>query len=96
MVVAGYNASRDVVTLIKSILHYRRTPLHFHFISDHTATHILSMLFNTWQLSSGTMATGIHSTFTNDVLSLYSECELLPTGAIHCELMYMYCNQFNS
>lgn len=57
IVVAGYNASRDVVTLIKSILHYRQAPLQFHFISDHIATHILSTLFNTWQLPSGTMAT---------------------------------------
>lgn len=52
MVVAGYNTSRDVVTLIKSILHYRQSPLHFHLISDHVATGILSTLFNTWQLPS--------------------------------------------
>ena len=57
IVVAGYNSSRDVVTLIKSILHYRQSSLHFHFMSDHVATHILSTLFNTWQLPSGTIAT---------------------------------------
>ena len=57
MVAAGYNTSRDVVTLIKSILYYRQCPLHIHFMSDHIATHILSTLFNTWQLPSGTIAT---------------------------------------
>ena len=63
MVVAGYNTSRDVVTLIKSILHYRQSPLHFHLISDHVATRILSTLFNTWQLPSGTMATNTLYTY---------------------------------
>ncbi|XP_067143548.1 xylosyl- and glucuronyltransferase LARGE1-like [Centruroides vittatus] len=48
IVCAGYNSSRSVVTLIKSILFYRKNPLHFHFISDSVAQLILQTLFNTW------------------------------------------------
>lgn len=50
MVAAGYNTSRSVVTVVKSILFYRRNPLHFHFVSDTPAKTILSALFETWQL----------------------------------------------
>ena len=50
IVAAGYNTSRDVVTLLKSILFHRHNPLHFHFISDQTARHTLGTLFETWQL----------------------------------------------
>lgn len=52
MVAAGYNTARTVVTLIKSILFYRLSPLHFHFITDIAARHVLSMVFKTWQLPS--------------------------------------------
>ncbi len=51
MVVAGYNTSRAAVTLIKSILFYRHSPLNFHFISDQSARHTLRVLFKTWQLN---------------------------------------------
>ncbi|KFP43299.1 Glycosyltransferase-like LARGE2, partial [Chlamydotis macqueenii] len=37
IVCAGHNASRDVVTLVKSILFHRKNPLHFHFITDSVA-----------------------------------------------------------
>ncbi|TWW65079.1 LARGE xylosyl- and glucuronyltransferase 1 [Takifugu flavidus] len=50
IVCAGYNASRDVVTLVKSVLFHRRNPLHFHFITDSIAQHILSSLFHTWMV----------------------------------------------
>lgn len=50
IVCAGADASRTVITLIKSILFYRRNPLHFHFISDSEARTILSHLFETWRL----------------------------------------------
>ena len=50
IVAAGYNTSRTVVTLLKSILFYRHNPLHFHFISDHNARHTLGTLFETWRL----------------------------------------------
>nr|XP_045370549.1 LARGE xylosyl- and glucuronyltransferase 1 [Camelus bactrianus] len=39
IVCAGYNASRDVVTLVKSVLFHRRNPLHFHLIADSIAEH---------------------------------------------------------
>ncbi|KAK2182015.1 hypothetical protein NP493_371g01031 [Ridgeia piscesae] len=50
IVCAGYNSTRDVVTLIKSILFYRKNPLHFHFISDDSAEHILTTVFKTWNM----------------------------------------------
>ncbi|CAL8351703.1 unnamed protein product [Merluccius merluccius] len=51
-VCAGHNASRDVVTLVKSILFHRRNPLHFHFITDTVAHRILSTLFQSWMVPS--------------------------------------------
>ncbi|KAL4642033.1 glycosyltransferase-like protein LARGE2 [Arapaima gigas] len=51
-VCAGHNASRDVVTLVKSILFHRRNPLHFHFITDAVAHQILRSLFQSWMVPS--------------------------------------------
>ncbi|KAL3842467.1 hypothetical protein ACJMK2_020489 [Sinanodonta woodiana] len=51
IVCAGHNSTRDVVTLIKSILFYKKNPLHFHFISDSMAQLILETLFKTWMLA---------------------------------------------
>lgn len=51
-VCAGHNTSRDVVTLVKSILFHRRNPLHFHFITDTVAHRILSSLFRSWMVPS--------------------------------------------
>ncbi|XP_054242597.1 xylosyl- and glucuronyltransferase LARGE1 isoform X3 [Indicator indicator] len=50
IVCAGYNASRDVVTLVKSVLFHRRNPLHFHLIADSIAKQILATLFQTWMV----------------------------------------------
>ena len=50
IVCARYNTTRDVVTLIKSILFNRKNPIHFHFISDHIAQNILGSLFMTWNV----------------------------------------------
>ncbi|KAH0510589.1 Glycosyltransferase-like protein LARGE1 [Microtus ochrogaster] len=50
IVCAGYNASRDVVTLVKSVLFHRRNPLHFHLIADSIAEQILATLFQTWMV----------------------------------------------
>ncbi|XP_004700780.2 LARGE xylosyl- and glucuronyltransferase 1 [Echinops telfairi] len=50
IVCAGYNASRDVVTLVKSVLFHRRNPLHFHLIADTIAEQILATLFQTWMV----------------------------------------------
>ncbi|XP_037649656.1 LARGE xylosyl- and glucuronyltransferase 2 [Sebastes umbrosus] len=51
-VCAGHNATRDVVTLVKSVLFHRRNPLHFHFITDTVANRILSSLFQSWMVPS--------------------------------------------
>lgn len=54
IVCAGYNSSRSVVTLIKSILFYRKNPLHFHFVADSVAQLILQTLVSTWNVPGGT------------------------------------------
>ena len=53
IVCAGHSATRSVVTLIKSVLFYRKNPLHFHFISDPIAELILRHLFETWNVPEG-------------------------------------------
>lgn len=50
IVCAGYNATRSVVTVIKSILFYRKNPLNFYFISDEVGQKILRNLFSTWDI----------------------------------------------
>ena len=50
LVVAGYDTSKTVVPLLKSILFYRHNPLHFHFITDSSAHLVLEQLMTTWQL----------------------------------------------
>lgn len=50
IVCAGFKDSQRVVTLIKSILFYRKHPLHFHFVSDIPAQLVLKTLFETWRL----------------------------------------------
>lgn len=59
IVCAGHNASRDVVTLVKSILFHRKNPLHFHFITDSVAHRILQTLFQSWRVPS------VHVSFYN-------------------------------
>ncbi|XP_068017575.1 xylosyl- and glucuronyltransferase LARGE2 [Melanerpes formicivorus] len=59
IVCAGHNASRDVVTLVKSILFHRKNPLHFHFITDSVAHQILQTLFESWMVPS------VHISFYN-------------------------------
>ncbi|XP_030056704.1 xylosyl- and glucuronyltransferase LARGE2 isoform X2 [Microcaecilia unicolor] len=50
IVCAGHDSSRDVVTLVKSILFHRKNPLHFHLITDAVAQHILNTLFQSWMV----------------------------------------------
>lgn len=50
VVCAGYNSTRDIITLVKSVLFYRRNPLHLHVIADYTAQHILETVFDTWRV----------------------------------------------
>ncbi|KAM8816245.1 xylosyl- and glucuronyltransferase LARGE2 [Rhynchonycteris naso] len=48
IVCAGHNTSRDVITLVKSMLFYRKNPLHLHLVTDAVARNILETLFHTW------------------------------------------------
>ncbi|XP_003746329.1 LARGE xylosyl- and glucuronyltransferase 2 [Galendromus occidentalis] len=50
IVCAGYNSTRSLVTLIKSVLFYRKNPLHLHLVTDSVAHSILSTLFKTWEI----------------------------------------------
>lgn len=50
VVCAGADASRSVVTLVKSLLFYRKHPVHFHFVVDPAAKLILGRLFQTWKI----------------------------------------------
>ncbi|XP_076785404.1 xylosyl- and glucuronyltransferase LARGE2 isoform X4 [Arvicanthis niloticus] len=50
VVCAGYNSSREIVTLMKSVLFYRKNPLHLHLITDAIARNILETLFRTWMV----------------------------------------------
>lgn len=52
-VCAGYNSTRLFVTLVKSLLFYRKNPLHFHLIVDGIAEKILSVLLSTWDVPQG-------------------------------------------
>ena len=52
MVCAGYNTTRTVVTLIKSILFYRHHPVHFHFVTDLPSKKVMETLFETWKVCS--------------------------------------------
>ncbi len=57
IVCAGYEASRRVATLVKSLLFHRRNPIHFHFVVDEDVSkRILSELFRTWKLPAGKLA----------------------------------------
>ncbi|XP_005064958.1 LARGE xylosyl- and glucuronyltransferase 2 isoform X1 [Mesocricetus auratus] len=50
IVCAGYNSSREVVTLVKSLLFYRKNPIHLHLVTDAVARNILETLFRTWMV----------------------------------------------
>lgn len=55
-VCAGYNSTRSFVTVVKSILFYRKNPLHFHIITDSISENILRVLFKTWNVPQGKMS----------------------------------------
>ncbi|KAM5318152.1 xylosyl- and glucuronyltransferase LARGE2 isoform 4-T5 [Glossophaga mutica] len=50
IVCAGHKSSRDVITLVKSMLFYRKNPLHLHLVTDAVARNILETLFHTWMV----------------------------------------------
>jgi len=67
MVCAGYNSTRTVVTLIKSILFYRHHPVHFHFITDLPSKNVMETLFDTWKLPQVTVDFYLSETVVDDV-----------------------------
>nr|XP_048284317.1 xylosyl- and glucuronyltransferase LARGE2 isoform X3 [Myodes glareolus] len=50
IVCAGHNSSREVITLVKSVLFYRKNPLHLHLVTDAVARSILETHFRTWMV----------------------------------------------
>ncbi|XP_037021969.2 xylosyl- and glucuronyltransferase LARGE2 isoform X1 [Artibeus jamaicensis] len=50
IVCAGHKSSRDVITLVKSMLFYRKNPLRLHLVTDAVARSILETLFHTWMV----------------------------------------------
>ena len=53
IVCAGYNAARDLTTVIKSMLFYRKNVIHFHLIVDSISLPTLNTLLETWDLPAG-------------------------------------------
>lgn len=50
IICAGYDASRAVATLVKSLLFYRKNPIHMHFVADIIAKNVLETLFYSWDI----------------------------------------------
>jgi len=67
MVCAGYNTTRTVVTLIKSILFYRHHPVHFHFVTDLPSKKVMETLFETWKLPQVKVDFYLSESVVNDV-----------------------------
>ncbi len=53
VVCAGIDTARAVATLVKSLLFYRKNPVHFHLVVDQIAQEILEKLFSTWRIKQG-------------------------------------------
>ena len=56
IVCAGFQARHQVVTLIKSLLFYRKNPLHVHFLVNENTKLVLSHLLQTWDLPDFTVS----------------------------------------
>ncbi len=79
-VCAGYNSTRAFVTLVKSILFYRKNPLHFHIITDSVSENILRVLFKTWNVPQGNCS---HSqNFTANMATILVITVMLFSGSI--------------
>ena len=50
MVATGSQTIQRLMVVVKSILFYRRNPIHFHFLTDPRGKQVLSTIFRTWQL----------------------------------------------
>ena len=53
IVATGSDAIRSSITGIKSLLFYRRNPIHFHFVTDERGRRVLGELFRTWRIMQG-------------------------------------------
>lgn len=88
IVCAGYNSSRSVVTLIKSILFYRKNPLHFHFVADSVAQLILQTLVSTWNVPGGKLKYRNRPEFFFFFYSCHCLVDLF-NSVSHCISMYL-------
>lgn len=82
IVCAGYNSSRSVVTLIKSILFYRKNPLHFHFVADSVAQLILQTLVSTWNVPGGEFEKFFFYPFWNRIFYCYFILDYLYSSSL--------------
>ncbi|KAF6033547.1 GYLTL1B [Bugula neritina] len=67
IVCAGYDASRHVTTVIKSILFYRHNTLHLHLVVDSISLPILNTLLESWEIPSVLYSFYSTSTIQQDV-----------------------------
>lgn len=45
--------TRIITPMLKSMLHHRQNPIHFHFIVGLSSMHTINKLFETWDLPDG-------------------------------------------
>ena len=67
MVAVGMNATRAMVTVVKSILLFRSTPLHLHVIVDGSTQDTLSTIFDTWGVQCLTVTTHVLTNHTAEI-----------------------------
>ena len=49
----GADYTRESIFLLKTILHFRKSPLHLHILADAIGNSTVSLLLDTWQLPAG-------------------------------------------
>lgn len=47
--------SRNITPMLKSLLHHRQNPLHFHVIVDNMSEQTIGTLFDMWDLPDGNL-----------------------------------------
>lgn len=79
MASAGYNATRSSTTMFKSLLFYRKNPIHFHLIVDQISQKILRTLFDTWEIPHLQVSYYLTEDVVSDV-ALITKASLADTG----------------
>lgn len=79
IVCAGYNSSRSVVTLLKSLLFYRHNPLHFHMLADAKAQIVLHALFSSWNVPHGNVVVRVVFLFAGQFALFLLVCVIMMT-----------------